>query len=58
LINTPESARCDCGYDFISGTRKRSYLTEKDHDQKHGDKAIREENQFILLRLLMRFFGS
>ena len=30
LENPPEALRCDCGYDFPSGTTKTPYLTPKD----------------------------
>ena len=30
LVNPPTAARCDCGYDFQTGTIKESYLTERD----------------------------
>ncbi len=33
LENPPDALRCDCGYDFPSGTMKRSYLTPKDVEQ-------------------------
>ena len=30
LVNPPTAERCDCGYDFRTGTMKESYLTERD----------------------------
>src|SRR5215469_218061 len=30
LFNPPSAERCDCGYDFKTGTVKESYLTERD----------------------------
>ena len=30
LINPPTAERCDCGYDFATGTMEQSYLTERD----------------------------
>jgi len=30
LINPPSAERCDCGYDFKTGTMQESYLTERD----------------------------
>ena len=29
LINPPCAERCDCGYDFKTGTMQESYLTER-----------------------------
>ena len=31
LINPPGAERCDCGYDFKTGTMQESYLTERDY---------------------------
>jgi hypothetical protein len=31
LVNPPTAERCDCGYDFKTGTLEQSYLTERDH---------------------------
>jgi hypothetical protein len=30
LVNPPTAERCDCGYDFTTGTVEQSYLTERD----------------------------
>ena len=30
LVNPPSAERCDCGYDFKTGTMQESYLTERD----------------------------
>lgn len=30
LLNPPSAERCDCGYDFKTGTMQESYLTERD----------------------------
>ncbi len=30
LVNPPSAVRCDCGYDFVTKTRQRSYLSGKD----------------------------
>jgi cell division protein FtsW (lipid II flippase) len=32
LENPPDALRCDCAYDFPSGTQKASYLTAKDKE--------------------------
>jgi hypothetical protein len=38
LFNPPEAARCDCGYDFVTGQVEASYLTSY-LLEKHGGKA-------------------
>ena len=38
LINPDIAARCDCGYDFESGTMQESYLVQ-DFRQRHPDAA-------------------
>jgi len=30
LVNSPNTTRCDCGYDFQTRTIQQSYLTERD----------------------------
>ena len=30
LMNPPNATRCDCGYDFQTGTIQQSYLTERE----------------------------
>lgn len=30
LVNPSSAERCDCGYDFKTGTMRESYLTERD----------------------------
>lgn len=32
LINDDDAQRCDCGYDFVTRTVERSYLTRKDRE--------------------------
>ena len=34
LINPPTAQRCDCGYDFPSGTMKESYLPNTERKKK------------------------
>ena len=29
LFNPPEAERCDCGWDFATGTQQQSYLPKK-----------------------------
>src|SRR6185295_4437041 len=34
LISPPESARCDCGYDFVAGEMRESFLPEITRGQR------------------------
>ena len=36
LLNPASALRCDCGYDFASGSVQPSYLTEKEHATRGG----------------------
>ncbi len=36
LVNPDSAIRCDCGYDFPSGSMQSSYLTSKDHRKRNG----------------------
>jgi hypothetical protein len=31
LVNPPEAARCDCGYDFVQKVMQQSYLDPNKH---------------------------
>jgi hypothetical protein len=54
LINPDIAERCDCGYDFPSGTMQASYLTAKDRRRKASAGAVGGVLAFLLL---MRFVG-
>ena len=41
LINPPSAARCDCGYDFSTGTVKQSYLESRHREQFLQKKTLR-----------------
>jgi hypothetical protein len=47
LVNPDTAERCDCGYDFPSGTMQSSYLTVKDRRRKVG--AIGAVAVFLLM---------
>jgi hypothetical protein len=36
LLNPESAERCDCGYDFLSGSMQRSFLTDKDRWMRKG----------------------
>jgi hypothetical protein len=43
LFNPPSALRCDCGYDFRSGTVERSYLAAH-VVEKHGQAKIAQDS--------------
>ena len=47
LVNPDTAERCDCGYDFPTGTMQSSYLTVKDRSRKIG--ALGVVGAFLLL---------
>ena len=51
LINPPAAARCDCGYDFASGTVRQSYLTAGDHARQADDRKARSDYLAWVLKL-------
>jgi hypothetical protein len=53
LVNPDSAVRCDCGYDFPSGSMQASYLTAKDRGRKAGG-AI---GGVVVFFLLLRFAG-
>jgi hypothetical protein len=53
LVNPDSAVRCDCGYDFPSGSMQASYLTAKDR----GRKASGAIGGVIAFFLLVRFVG-
>jgi hypothetical protein len=50
LINPPEAERCDCGFDFASGTTKQSYISPKEriHSQKTAANKLVTVGMLIL----------
>ena len=40
LINPPAAQRCDCGYDFLSGTIKESYLSSQGGRADEGSRFV------------------
>jgi hypothetical protein len=52
LVNPDTAERCDCGYDFASGTMQNSYLTDRDRRRKGG--AV---GAFVVFLLFLRFSG-
>ena len=50
LENPPEALRCDCGYDFHSGTTKTPYLTPKAGHMHLGRGHVR-------IRMILLFFA-
>ena len=58
LENPPGALRCDCGYDFPSGTLKQSYLTpaetvEKANLSRKTLDGIQWKYVFLLVGMLM-----
>jgi hypothetical protein len=48
LENPPEALRCDCGYDFPSGTVMTPYLTPEDARQMAPFRRPREGPRWLL----------
>jgi hypothetical protein len=44
LINPDEGERCDCGYDFSSGSVQRSYATSSKVDQRQARREDAEKD--------------
>ena len=51
LVNPPTTVRCDCGYDFQTGTMQDSYLTGRDQDLSRQSLGIAGVILAILLTL-------
>jgi hypothetical protein len=49
LVNPDSALRCDCGYDFPSGSMESSYLTARDRRAKAGAGAVGGVVAFLLL---------
>ena len=61
LINPPSAERCDCGYDFKTGTMQESYLTERDKQLSKPQIAGAILGTLVLVRVafgLMRAAGE
>jgi hypothetical protein len=54
LVNPPTAERCDCGYDFTTGTMEQSYLTERD---RHLSKPVITGTAVLVLVAIRLGFG-
>lgn len=58
-LESPDGAeRCDCGYDFASGTMRDSYLTESKPRMRYKIiLSLDDENTLIIQRILIALLG-
>jgi len=58
LVNPPTAARCDCGYDFETGTMEASYLSERDKQLSKPEIAGAIFITAILARIAFRLMTA
>jgi len=52
LVSPPGAERCDCGYDFKTGTMKESYLTDRDKQLSKPQIGVAIIASLLVARLL------